>query len=103
MGLPQEVKNDIELLANSYESNPILKGLVKLIPNGSSVDSVFSVAWSNYKKAKLKVFFDELANGKIELTEGIVSSNEFLHAFFRTLSMLKITARQKRSKDSHIS
>jgi len=44
-----------------------------------------------------------LANGKIELTEGIVSSNEFLHAFFRTLSMLKITARQKRSKDSHIS
>ncbi len=86
MELPQEINNDIQWLAGHYESSPIIKGLVQLIPfYGSAVDSFISVAWNNYKKKKHKIFFDELANGKIALTEGIVSDNDFLHAFFRTL------------------
>lgn len=103
MSSKQEFKNDIELLADCYDSNPILKGLVKLVPNGSYADSLFGFAWSSYKKAKLKIFFDELANGKIELTEGIVSSSEFLHAFFRTLNYVENNlTEEKIKKFSHI-
>lgn len=103
MELPETIINDIQLLANHYESSPILKGLVKMVPYGSAVDSVVSVAWNNYKKAKLKTFFDELANGKIELTEGIVSSNEFLHAFFRTLTYIENNRTEEKIKRfSHI-
>jgi hypothetical protein len=85
------MKDELILLAESYEKKPVIKGLVKLIPYGSAVDSFFSVSLANYKKKQLSVFFDELSEGKVELTQNIVDTNEFLYAFFKTTSYVENT------------
>ena len=80
--------NDRPGLLARYERQPVLRGLIQLIPMGigSAADSALLTQLNNYRDQKLRTFFDELGSGSIELTEEQVSSNDFLHCYFSTVS-----------------
>lgn len=80
--------NDRPGLLARYERQPVLRGLIQLIPFsiGSAADSALLTQLNNYRDQKLRTFFDELGSGSIELTEEQVSSNDFLHCYFATVS-----------------
>lgn len=80
------MKTELILLSESYEKSPIIKGLIKLIPYGSSIDAYISTKLSNMRSARLKTFFDALNNGTMELTESIIETNDFLYSYFSVLN-----------------
>ncbi|MGZ6555179.1 MAG: hypothetical protein ACXVDV_21560, partial [Bacteroidia bacterium] len=81
-----------------YEKNPLLKALVKLLPAGSSVDSLISVSLSNMKAARLKTFFDALNKGDLELSENIIATNDFLYSYFSTFNYVVRTRTDEKVK-----
>jgi hypothetical protein len=83
-------------LMKLYEK-PLIKSLIDLIPYaGSSINTLISSAVEKYKTERLTVFYDELANGKIELTDDIVQKEDFLHCYFSTIeAVLKTKRREK--------
>ncbi len=72
-------------LSLQYSNRPVVKALLKLVPGGSSVDTLLQKRADEIKSDRLTVFFDELAQGKRELTEELIHSDNFLHAYFCTL------------------
>ncbi|ARQ46519.1 hypothetical protein [Oxalobacter formigenes] len=74
----------VAIYENIYQNNIALRTLLQLIPGGSSVDTALSGTLSLIKEKRRKEFFDELANGNIELTEDIIKNEDFLHCFFIT-------------------
>ena len=85
------MKSELLLLAESYEKNPIIKSLVKILPYGSAVDTLISVQLSNMKSARTKAFFDALNSGKLTLSENIINSNDFLYSFYTTSNYISRT------------
>ena len=77
----------LEILGNRYERQPILRSLIQLIPYnvGSAIDSALMIHVNNLRADRLRIFFDELANGQIPLTIGVVNDSDFLHAYFCTI------------------
>ena len=78
-------------LYESYEENPVLKGLIQalsvsVIPIGPMIDSSLGAYVNNIKSERLKTFFDELNRGDVVLTEEQIESNDFLNAYFETVS-----------------
>ena len=73
-------------LADRYKDRPLVRGLVQLIPAGigSAVETALLTKLANYRAGRLRVFFDELAEGKLSLTPDIIESEDFLHAFDAT-------------------
>ena len=77
----------VESLGSRYESKPILRSLIQLIPLniGSAIDTALITKVNNLREHRLRVFFDELGNGDIPLTVGVVNDSDFLHAYFSTV------------------
>lgn len=73
-----------ENFSKNYLNEPELRALVQLIPLGSSVDTEISLRYAKMNEQRTKVFFDELNDGKIVLTQEIIDSNDFLHCYFIT-------------------
>ena len=92
------MNTELILLADSYEKSPLIKGLVKLLPAGSSIDSIFSGYFNNLKKKRYKTFFDALQSGAVELTEEIIQTEDFLHAFFCTINYVERTKQDEKIK-----
>jgi hypothetical protein len=46
-------------------------------------------AIDRYRESRLRAFFDALATGELELTPSLMESDEFLHAYFSTLSAVQ--------------
>ncbi len=78
------MKNELILLSESYEQNPLIKGLIQLLPGASAIDTALSTKLNTLRSERLKTFFDLLNAGKIQLSPNIIETNEFLHAFFAT-------------------
>lgn len=80
-----EPPNMIGALSVQYSDRPMIKALLKLVPGWSSADTLLQKRADEIKSDRLKVFFDELAQGKRELTDDLIQSDSFLHAYFCTL------------------
>ena len=80
-----ESPNIIGQLAIQYSNRPAIKALLKLIPGGSSADTLLQKRADEIKGDRVKVFFEELAQGKRELTDDLIQTEDFLHSYFCTL------------------
>jgi hypothetical protein len=80
-------RKTIEQLANRYQTNPLIRGLIQLVPCGigSALDVALVTALENIHNDKLKEFFDELNKGAIQLTPETIESENFLHCYFSTV------------------
>ncbi|RNI32830.1 hypothetical protein EFY79_19760 [Hanamia caeni] len=83
-------------LAESYNSNEILRSLIKLIPHGSIIDNKLTNFYTKEKARRLKIFYDELANGNIQLTEEVIESDDFIHKYYITLKAVLETRRDEK-------
>jgi hypothetical protein len=89
MSVPIDIQNDripmeeitvIQYLADYYKSNPLIRGLIQLVPCGigSAIDVAFMIKIENMRKERFWVFFDELSNGSRDLTESMIQEEDFL-------------------------
>ena len=92
------MKTELILLSESYEKSPIIKSLVQLIPGGGSVDSYLTTKLNNMKAERMKIFFDKLQSGQQELSENIIETNDFLHAYFCTVDYVLRTKSEDKIK-----
>ena len=76
----------LDNLIKRYEQNPVLRGLVQLIPAsiGSAIETSVLVKVQNIRQERALIFFDELSNGSQALSPELLQNNEFLHCFFAT-------------------
>ncbi len=92
------MNNDLTHLAESYNSNKILRVLVKFMPKGGIVDNLLSSFYTKEKERRVTSFFDELSKNETALTEEIISSDDFLHKYFITLKAVIETKRTEKIK-----
>lgn len=90
-------------LYESYESSPALKGLIQAlsisgIPIGATIDSALCTYFNRIKAERLRFFFDELNSSDIVLTEEQIESNDFLYAYFKTVSYVLRTRSNEKIK-----
>jgi hypothetical protein len=90
------MNDSIYLLAESYNSNEILRNLIKLIPHGSIIDNKLANFYTKEKERRLKIFYDELANGNIQLTEEVIQTDDFIHKYYITLKAVLETRRNEK-------
>lgn len=82
-----------------YSSNHLVRTLIQNftlsgIPVGALIDSIASEAYNKLHIERATTFFEELEKGKIELTQEIIQSDDFLFSLFATLKASLYT-RQK--------
>ena len=89
----------LALLAR-YERQPIIRGLVQLVPFGigSFVETTLLVRFQAYRTDRLREFFDELETGGVPLTPELVESNDFLHCYFATLGAVVKSRRKEKAR-----
>ena len=72
-------------LSEYYSENPIVRSLLQLVPGWGSADTLLQERANQIRSERLKALFNELAEGKHELTEELIQSEDFLHGYFCTL------------------
>lgn len=79
--------DSVKVLLLKYKKNPVLRGLVQLIPFGigSGLDVAITVKLANIMQERMTTFFDEFGNGSIELSPELLDSEDFLHCYFSTV------------------
>jgi hypothetical protein len=82
-----EEKNALLGFADAYAKNPVLRGLIQLIPYGigSAFDTALTTALMNWREKRFRIYFDELSKGSKVLTEQLIGEEDFLYAYFSTL------------------
>lgn len=88
----------IEQLANSYQANPTIRGLIQLIPFGvgSAADVALVTILENIREDRARELFDELEKGAVQLTPEIIKSEDFLHCYFSTTRAALNTRRREK-------
>ncbi len=76
-------------LIRRYEKSPVIRGLIQLLGGISfGVATAFDAAviqqLNNINEERLRVFFDELDSGSVELTPDLIKTEKFLHCYFAT-------------------
>jgi hypothetical protein len=81
-----------------YEKNPVIRALVPLIftPFATGIDAALMQKLQNIKEERARAFFDELADGKIELTGYLIKTEDFLHCFYATTKAALNTRRRQK-------
>ena len=82
--IPIMITMTIEQLSDMYQTNPVIRALVQLIPIVSIVDAALVTKIEKIHTKKARVFFDELENGTVQLTQEMIESEDFLHCYFST-------------------
>jgi len=77
--------NVVGKLSLLYDEKPMIRALLQLVPSWGVADSLLQQRVDEIRSDRLKTFFDELASGKIELSEELIKSEDFLHCYFSTL------------------
>ncbi len=77
--------NVVGKLASRYGQKPMIRSLLQLIPGWGSADTLLQQRADEIRTDRMRTFFDELADGRRELTEEVVQSEDFLHSYFCTL------------------
>lgn len=95
-------KNVKENLINAtdklHTKNPIVRSLMQLLPITSAIDAFLATKIENIKRDRLWTFFEELDKGELELTEELIETEDFLHAFFATVNAAFNTRRREKIK-----
>lgn len=82
------IKKITDDLARRYESSSV-RILVDLLPG---IDNTLM----HFRAQRLRVYFEELASGAIDLTEDEIQGEDFLHAFFATVRAASRTRQRKK-------
>lgn len=91
-----ETLNIVGELSKFYSDKPVIRSLLQLIPGWGTADTLLQQRANEIRADRMHVFFDELANGKHELTEELIKSEDFLHCYFCTLrAVLNTRQREK--------
>jgi len=74
-------------LLSKYENNALLRSLIQLVPSGigSAIDTGISIRLTKIQNNKLRIFFNELGDGSVPLSEELIENDDFIHCFFCTL------------------
>jgi hypothetical protein len=85
-------------LVERYERQPIIRGLVQLVPFGigSALDTALAVKFQEYRTDRLREFFDELGTGEVPLTPDLIESDDFLHCYFATVGAVVKSYRKEK-------
>ena len=90
-------KTRTESSLECYSTHPALRGLVNVIPAvGPLIDGVIVEIWEHLKAKRLREFFDQLAQGKVLVTEEHVANEEFVHCFIATSKAVTFTNRHEK-------
>jgi len=71
----------------AFVSHPIVRALVQLIPGGigSAADVIIMDRVEHIKQKRLRVFFDALKDGNVQLSPDLIDSDDFVHCLDATL------------------
>ena len=94
------VNSGIVSLADRYKAKPVLRALVQLVPFGigSAADSFLVGRLEQIHEDRFRVFFDELAEGKVEVSSAMAESEDFLQAFAATTRAVSRTRRREKTR-----
>lgn len=81
-----------------YKNNSVLRGLIQLVPFGigSGIDVALSIHIDEIKHKRMRIFFDELGGGNIQLSQDLIESEDFLHCYFATLKAAMNSRRKEK-------
>lgn len=84
-----------------YIKNPVVRSLIQLLGGVtlgtvSGLDAALVTQIQNMREKRLRAFFEELDKGDIQLTNGNIQSDDFLHAFFATTKATLNTRRHEK-------
>lgn len=93
-----KVLAQLEEFGKRYEQQPLIRALVQLIPLGfgSAADTALVTVLNKVREERARAFFDELAKGRIALTQEQIANEDFLHAYFATARAALNTRRQEK-------
>ena len=83
-------------ISEYYSDKPIVRSLLQLIHGWSSADTLLQQRADEIRSERLKTFFNELADGKYELNENLIQSEDFLHSYFCTIKAVINTRQQEK-------
>lgn len=95
------MSTQIEKVQDWYIKNKTVRSLMQLLGHltfgaTSAIDSWLVIKWQEICSERSKVFFNELDNGNIQLTEELIQNEDFLHAFFITVKVALNTRRHEK-------
>jgi len=73
-----------ELLQLSYENDKTVRGIIRFSGLSEFFRHFVSERVKDIRLERSKTFFDELQKKEIQLSEGVIKSEDFLHKFFIT-------------------
>jgi len=86
-------------IAQEYKDHPVLTALIQLItPYVYALDTLLMTHLQSFRDSRLIIFFDELADVKIELRPDLLVSENFLHCCFDTVRAAINTHRREKIK-----
>lgn len=86
-----------------YVKKPAVRALMQLagtltLGTVSAIDAGIVQKIQNIKENRAKIFFEELDRGNIHLTEEMIKSDDFLHAFYATTKVAMQSRREEKIK-----
>lgn len=93
-----ELKPEYDELIKKYEKNPLLKGLIQLIPFGAAAETTILTFVENIRYERTWEFFDELAKSDTEMSLELLESEDFIHAYFSTMKFAINSRRREKIK-----
>ena len=75
-----------------------IRALAQLVPFGigAAIDTSLDIEIMKYREERVRTLFDELNRGKIQLTDELIHSENFLHSYFATVKAALNTRRRKK-------
>lgn len=79
----------LEKAGEWYVKSKVVRGLMQVtgavtLGGTSALDTALAVKIEAMRASRLRTFFEELDKGEIELTDELIETKDFLHAFFAT-------------------
>ena len=89
--------NKINLL-EKYTSHPLIRVLAQLIPFGigSGLDIFLTEKVVSLKSRRFEVLLDTLLENEVDLTEELITTEDFLHNYFKTVQVVVNIRRQEK-------
>ena len=94
------MRNKVMCYVEKYNSNPILRGLIQLVPLGigSAIDVSLTTKLANIKNKRIETFFDTLLKNNLNEDSKLLESEDFLHKYFLTVDLALKTRQEEKIK-----
>lgn len=83
-------------ISKSYEDHPAIRALAQLLPGVAAADAGLTKYFENMREKRVREFFDELAEGKHQLSSDLIENQDFLHAYFATVRAVINTRKREK-------